>query len=144
MNRGKNGIEEMLAAQGWWVSTTAGWSMFPMLRDRRDSIVLYPADRPIRRYDVVLYRSGDSYILHRVLKIYPDHFLIRGDNCFFMENVPRGQILAVLGEFYRGDKRIDMQGLPYKIYVRIWRWLYPVRFMIHKGRVRLCCMRKKN
>lgn len=144
MMKEHSGIEEMLSAQGYWVSTTVGWSMFPMLRDRRDSIVLYPADRPIRRYDVVLYKYGDNYILHRVLKIYPDHFMIRGDNCFVMENVPRTQILGVLGEFYRGDKKIDMQGLPYRLYVRIWRLLYPVRLLLHKGRARLCYMRKKN
>lgn len=134
----KDAVEEMLCTQGYWVSTTVGWSMFPMLRNRRDSIVLYPVAGPIKKYDVVLYKNEGKYILHRVLKQYPDYFIIRGDNCYVKEKVPREQVFAVLGEFYRGDKKIDMQGLPYKIYARIWNWLYPVRLAVHKGRSRIC------
>ena len=33
------GIDAVLACDGVWVSTTAGVSMWPMLRDRRDTIV---------------------------------------------------------------------------------------------------------
>lgn len=37
-------IEGVLARDGVWVSTTAGTSMWPMLRDRRDAVVVRPAE----------------------------------------------------------------------------------------------------
>lgn len=37
-------IEGVLARDGVWVSTTAGTSMWPMLRDRRDTVVVRPAE----------------------------------------------------------------------------------------------------
>lgn len=36
-------IEGVLARDGVWVSTTAGTSMWPMLRDCRDTVVVRPA-----------------------------------------------------------------------------------------------------
>ena len=36
--------EGVLARDGVWVSTTAGTSMWPMLRDRRDTVVVRPAE----------------------------------------------------------------------------------------------------
>lgn len=64
------------------VSTTSGWSMYPLLRNRRDTIIVRrPADvhadgRP-RRHDVVLYhRPADpaagvreAYVLHRIIGV---------------------------------------------------------------------------
>lgn len=37
-------IEGVLARDGVWVSTTAGTSMWPMLRDRRDTVVVRLAE----------------------------------------------------------------------------------------------------
>ena len=37
-------IEGVLARDGVWVSKTAGTSMWPMLRDRRDTVVVRPAE----------------------------------------------------------------------------------------------------
>lgn len=37
-------IEGVLARDGVWVSTTAGTSMWPMLRDRRDTVGVRPAE----------------------------------------------------------------------------------------------------
>ena len=46
-----------------------GVSMLPMLRQGRDSVVLSPAPKQLRKYDLPLYRRDDgSYVLHRVVK----------------------------------------------------------------------------
>ena len=55
----QSGIEEQLKSQGVYVSTTVGWSMWPMLRNRRDRIVVLPVgEEGLKRYDLPLYRLG--------------------------------------------------------------------------------------
>ena len=55
------GIDTVLARDGVWVSTTAGVSMWPMLRNRRDTIVVRPFEGRLRPLDVALYRRGDKH-----------------------------------------------------------------------------------
>ena len=68
----KHKIEEILQKEGCLVTTTAGVSMYPMLRNRRDTVVIRPAAGRLKKYDVALYKRGESYVLHRVVKVLPD------------------------------------------------------------------------
>ena len=47
-------IEEIIATDGVYVSTSAGVSMLPMLRDRKDTIVLRGFSGKLKKYDVIL------------------------------------------------------------------------------------------
>ena len=69
-------IEDVLREKGLYVSTTAGVSMYPMLRDRRDTIMIRPAEGRLKKYDVPLYRRGKAYVLHRIVKVLPDSYVI--------------------------------------------------------------------
>lgn len=122
-----NKIEDAIKEHGYFVSTTSGLSMWPMLRDRQDTIVIYPCEGRLRRYDVPLYRRGDNYVLHRIIGVKEDEYIICGDNCIEKEHVKDEQIIGVLKEFYRKDRKIDMNGIGYRFYVKIWWMLYPVR-----------------
>ena len=120
-------IEESLCINGYYASTTAGTSMYPLLRHRRDNIVVRPCNGRLKKYDVPLYKVGEKYVLHRIIKVLPDGYVICGDNCINKEyNIKDENILGVLTEGYRNDKKINMDGLPYKIYVRMCRFLYPL------------------
>lgn len=113
-------IEEVLQSEGILVSTTVGVSMYPMLRNRKDTIVVKPCEGRLKKYDVALYKSGGSYVLHRVLEVRSDSYVIRGDNCDRKEyGITDSQILGVLTSFYRGDKLVDMNGWKYKTYTRV-------------------------
>ena len=59
-------IEDVLAHEGAYVATTAGVSMRPLLRDRRDTVVIEPCAGRLAKYDVPLYRRGSDYVLLRV------------------------------------------------------------------------------
>lgn len=120
-------IEEVLKAQGMYVSTTVGVSMYPMLRNRRDTVVISPCRGRLQKYDVPLYRRGNDYVLHRVIGVKPDGYIIRGDNCTKKEDVKEEQIVGVLTTFFRGNKEIDMNGFPYRAYARCWCCLFPLR-----------------
>ena len=56
-----------------------GWSMYPTIRDG-DAITVVPLGRsPVRVGDVVLYRRGTAAIAHRVIRVRPAGFVMRGD-----------------------------------------------------------------
>ncbi len=136
-------IEESLCINGYYASTTAGTSMYPLLRHRRDNIVVRPCNGRLKKYDVPLYKVGEKYVLHRIIKVLPDGYVICGDNCINKEyNIKDENILGVLTEVYRNDKKINMDGLPYKIYVRMCRFFYPLR-VVYKKTVELFCRIKR-
>ena len=49
-------LEEELRSGKTCVSTTVGDSMEPMLRNRRDTIIIEPVHGRLKRYDLPLYR----------------------------------------------------------------------------------------
>lgn len=136
-------IEEVIEAQGFFAGTTVGISMYPMLRNRRDTIVIKPIKEKLKKYDVPLYKRGEQYVLHRVIKVLPDGYIIRGDNCLDRENVSEDQLIGVLAEFYRNPKNandidtntakpVNMDGFWYKFYVRFWHYTFGPRFVFKK------------
>ncbi len=123
----KDTIEKVIAAEGKHVSTTSGFSMWPLFSDRRDTIIVIPTDGRLQKYDVPLYRRGDSYVLHRIIKVLPDSYIIRGDNCLAKEYGIRDEdVLGVLRAFYRKDKYYEVSNFWYRVYSVIIVALHPV------------------
>lgn len=104
--------------------------MLPMLRPDRDLVMIEAVDSPAASpvpYDVVLYKTDGKYILHRVLRIDGDQYLIRGDNTYSVERVPTDAVIGVLTGFVRDGNQISVRDWRYKLFVRIWCALYPLR-----------------
>ena len=98
-----------------------------MLRQNRDLVIIrIPACR-LHKYDVALYRRGRNYVLHRVIGVEKDHYLIRGDNTYSVETVPDEAVIGVLTSFKRKGKEISTENRSYRFYVRFWNAIYPVR-----------------
>ena len=128
-------IEEALKAEGVWASNTFGTSMRPLLRQHQDMVIIAPLDGEAKKYDVLLYRRPNgAYTLHRVIGITADRYLIRGDNTFILERVPKDKIIGILIEMNRGGKTIRVTDGSYKFYSRLWNFIYPVRWIIYKLR----------
>ena len=131
-------IEEILQQNGFYISTTVGTSMYPMMRNRQDTIVIRPVTQPLRKYDVPLYKRQDDYVLHRIVRVTPKGYVICGDNCLNREyGITDQQIIGVLSEFIRGEKEVDMNSIGYKNYCRIWISTYPVRYLLKTGYILL-------
>ena len=126
-------IEEQLKNGGTYVSTTSGSSMRPMLRDRRDRVIVTAiGDRELKKYELPLYRRADGkYVLHRIIGVKEDCYVIRGDNTFQKEFVPREQILGYVTEFYRGEKHVKTDNRAYRMYAALWQGIYPLRALLH-------------
>lgn len=127
-------IEDILKKNGFFVCTTVGVSMYPMLRNRRDSIIVVPVEGRLKKYDVPLYKRGNDYVLHRIIRVKDNGYVIRGDNCFGDEFVLDSQIIGVLDSFYHGKRLIKMDDLCYIIYYRFWCLIYPIRSCLMKIR----------
>lgn len=125
-------IEDVLASEGFYMGPPAGVSMWPMLRNRHDVILVTPSEAELCRYDVALYRRGEKYVLHRVVGSYErgseKGYVICGDNCVMLEYVPCGNVLGVLRGFYRDNHYVDCKtSRGYHAYSRLWVALFPVR-----------------
>ncbi len=131
-------IEETLKRDGVYISTTSGVSMYPMLRHRRDTITVTPSKYRLEKYDVALFRRGKDYVLHRVVKVLPDSYLIRGDNCIACDHVPDSDILGKLTEVWRADRKLNMNGAGYKLYSRFITFIHPIVSLKLKVSSKLC------
>lgn len=120
-------IEEILAEQGVYVGPTVGVSMLPMLKNRRDTIVVRPKTERLKPLDVALYKRGDAYVLHRVLTPVEDGYIIRGDNCYSDEHIPEDDVFGVLTEFFRKNKHIYCTNKKYLRYAKNRVKNYPTR-----------------
>lgn len=127
-------IRDVLARDGVWVSTTHGTSMWPMLRDARDTVVVRPAAGRLQKLDVALYQRGDAYVLHRVIAATQDGYRILGDNCIAVEEVPESAILGRLEEFWRGEQHCDPHSASWLAYARVWLALWPLRRLAMRAR----------
>lgn len=109
--------------------TVTGTSMLPLLHNGTDSAVLArPAGR-LNKYDLPLYRRADgSFVLHRVVKVLPDGYIMCGDNQVVTEHGIRDEnIIAVVTAFTRLGKRHSVAELPYRMYSVLWTNLRPFR-----------------
>ncbi len=130
-------IEDILRKEGVFVSTTSGVSMYPMLRDRRDTIVVRPLKEGerLKKLDVPLYKRGEQYVLHRIIKVLPNGYNILGDNCMKVEkNIPDSAVIGVLQEMWRGEKKVSLNSFGYKLYKWAIYLIYPLRIVYKKIR----------
>lgn len=97
--------ETLIAAAGSVVIEPRGISMLPFLKEGRDSVRLVSPTAAPRKYDIVLYRVRDEYVLHRIIGFDGDNYIICGDNCRGWERGHgRGDIIAVVDEIYRNGQ----------------------------------------
>ena len=121
-------FEEELERTGVLVFTNKGRSMMPLLREDRDLMVIEKkGPERCRKYDAVLFKRGDKYVLHRILQVREQGYYIAGDNCRKGENVREEQILGVLKQVVRDGKTIDVEDPAYQRYVHLWCDCYPLR-----------------
>ena len=126
-------FEELLQKDGYIIYTNVGYSMMPLLRQKKDVIEIRQVTGRCNKYDVVLYKRGDRYILHRIIKVLPDGYYIVGDHCTKLEkDIKDENILGVMTRVVRNGKSITPDNIWYKVYVHVWCDFYPIRFFVIK------------
>lgn len=109
-------------------STTVGDSMFPLLRNRKDRVVVKSIKGKVNLLDVVFYqRPTGVIILHRVIAIGKENYYICGDNQYRIEKVSKILVIGKLTSFYRGKKLYKTSNSSYVVYSIVWWFLFPIR-----------------
>ena len=137
---GNSSYEEYLEENGTLTYTNVGTSMLPLLRQGKDlfTVAKKGAER-CKAGDVVLYRRPPaSYVLHRVIEVRPDDYVILGDNCVTKEVGIRDEdILGVMTGFVRGGKEHSVTEAGYRAYTALWLRIVPLRIFVKKAEFRL-------
>lgn len=109
-------IEDILATHGVYASIVCGVSMYPLLRQKKDIVYIAPISDAVRKYDVLLYKRSEKYILHRVIGFYDEGYVIRGDNTYKKEYVPYGDVVGVLVKYYKRGKEYAVNTKSFALY----------------------------
>lgn len=122
-------FEQQLAQHGSLVYTNVGDSMEPLIRQGRDLIVVEPPKGRLNKYDIPLYkRDNGQYVLHRVLKVRNEDYVICGDNRWVREyGITDRHIIGVLTAVVRDGKTIPVSDSRYRIYTHLWCDLFYLR-----------------
>ncbi|MBQ9513395.1 MAG: S24/S26 family peptidase [Clostridia bacterium] len=99
----------------------AGNSMWPTIKNGRQSVVVVKKDGRLKKYDVALYlRKNGQYVLHRVIGLKKDGYIMIGDSQTNLETVAEEQVVGVLQGFCRGNNFIECSDKKYIEEVEKW------------------------
>lgn len=107
-----------------------GNSMYPLLRNGRDEVLLAPfSTDELQPMDVVLFRYKGAHLLHRIQHIEGDILYIQGDGTFVAkEECNRADVVGKVTHVIRpSGKRISVDN---------WRWKLPSYCWVHLGILR--------
>ena len=126
----KTTYEQQLETHGILYDTTRGFSMRPFLRSGEDMMVITrKGPERCRKYDAILYRRATGkYVLHRIVAVRPDSYVLRGDNCLRREyGITDEQVLGVLTGVIRKGQKMDVNCWRYRMGVKLWCWSHLLR-----------------
>ncbi len=125
----KSTFEEEIKKTGKIIYTNVGDSMMPYIRQGRDVLVISGVNGRLKKYDVPLYkRDSGQYVLHRILKVRENDYVICGDNRWCKEyGISDSHIVGVLTGVIRNGKEIPVTDFRYRIYVHLWCDFFVVR-----------------
>lgn len=125
-------FEDEIEKNGKIVYTNVGDSMLPLLRERRDLIIIEKPRGRCKKYDVPLCKlDSGRYVLHRILKARADDYIICGDNRWQREyGITDRHIIGVLTGFVRDGVTYSVNDRRYRLYVHIMCGFFPIRAAI--------------
>lgn len=98
--------------------TNVGVSMLPLLHQNRDLFTVHrKGPERCSPGDVVLYRRGNQYVLHRVVEVRPSDYVILGDNCMAKEyGITDREIIGVMVSYVRDGREHSTRESGYRLY----------------------------
>jgi len=132
-------FEEVLERDGILIYTNSGDSMEPLIKQDRDLVRIEKTSGRLKKYDVALYkRDNGQYVLHRVIKVKKDGYVLCGDNRYEKEyGITDRHIIGVLTAVIRNGKEIPVTSLRYRMYVHLHCDLFPLHALFRRIGFRL-------
>ncbi|MFA5692508.1 MAG: S24/S26 family peptidase [Acholeplasmataceae bacterium] len=106
-----------------------GNSMLPFFINDK-TVVDLKKEKNYLKYDVILAKYNNHYVLHRIIKIKDNIYVLRGDGNLTKEVVKYEDIYAKVVGFKTNEKTIKR----YKFKVFLWQLLRPIRRILLKLR----------
>ena len=130
----KSSFEEVLARDGRLFYTNVGDSMMPLIKQGRDLLVIEEVAGKLKKYDIPLYkRDSGQYVLHRILKVRNNDYVICGDNRWSKETgITDRHVIGVLTAIVRNGESISLDTWKYRLYAHLWCDFFPIRAFILK------------
>lgn len=97
-----------------------GKSMLPLIRQGVDSVKISPICGKLNKYDLPLYRrSNGQFVLHRVVGVSNDKYIMCGDNQFIYEyGIEDSQLIGLVTEIIKPEGIIRTSDKSYISYCR--------------------------
>ena len=95
-----------------------GVSMRPLIREGKDSVTISAVQGTLSKNDIVLFRFGEHYVLHRFVGVGKNGYVFCGDHRYTYERgVAEESIVAVVTAISRNGKDVRMGSFGYRVYV---------------------------
>lgn len=121
-------LREQLESAGSAQLIVTGYSMVPMLHNRRDTVTLVPFRGCAKPGDVIFFQRGDGQlVLHRIVGMREQCYICSGDHESKPETVLPEQVLAVVESFTRGGKAYCVKDPSCRIYSFLVTRSFPIR-----------------
>lgn len=117
------------------VTMTSGDSMEPLLFHQSTRVVIRNVEGDLKKGDLPVYRRpSGQFVMHRIIRVNPDTYYTRGDNRYGLERVPKDWVLGIVTEIYRKNRHFSVTDWRYRLYVSLWNFLYPLRYLAYRGK----------
>lgn len=132
-------VKEELMRSGNIMFPNKGVSMMPLIRQGKDLMIIEKRNKTrFKKHDVVLFeRLNGALVLHRISDVLDDGYMILGDNCINKEYVKEESVLGIMTGLLRNGKRLKLDSVGYKTYVKFWTGIYPLRRILMKLKAKL-------
>ena len=99
-----------------------GSSMFPFLRNEMDEVCLSPLTETPKKMDIVLFRFNGKHILHRIIDVKDDTYIIQGDGIYMSSEYCKKQdIVGIVTSLHKaGWKPVSTSSGWYKFFSALW------------------------
>lgn len=113
--------------------TVKGQSMWPFYKDGK-TIVTVESPKQLKKYDVVLATYQDKVILHRIIQIQGDTYILRGDATTRKEVVKKTDIFGRVLQ-HQTQKITQAPDLSHRM--KVWFWVNnPLRTLLLRLRAK--------
>lgn len=119
----EDNLEKTLKKDILVLSLANGTSMYPFIKDHTK--IVLSSSKDINILDTILYKDDNRYVLHRVIGINDNSYIVLGDNCLKSEIIDKDNVLAVLAGYYKGNQYIEINDSINRKYFRLSKRLKP-------------------
>lgn len=127
-------VKALIEKKGRAVIVPHGYSMWPIIRNLTDCVLIEKTCGRLKKYDIAVYASGEKQLMHRVIKVNEHDYVIQGDNCRYKEyGITDSDIFGIVSGYYKGDKFISCKNKRYKFISRLWVAVHPVYIVLRRA-----------